>query len=70
MALILPLSSSYRRIFFIGHCSPHCGTSFQVQGVYRETAFRRGHDYEEGRFVALILPLSNFFVKIFCIKKL
>ena len=25
---------------------------FQVQGVYRETALRRGHDYEEGRHVA------------------
>ena len=39
-------------------------------GVYRETALRRGRDYEEGRCVALILPLSNIFVKIFCIKEL
>ena len=28
--------------------------------MYRE---RRGHDYEEGRCVALILPLSNILVK-------
>ena len=56
--------------FFTGHCSPHCGTLFQVQGVYRETALRRGRDYEEGLCVAFILPLSNIFVKIFCIKEL
>ena len=54
--------------FSTGHCSPRCGTPFQVQGVYRETALRRGRDYEEGLCVALILPLSNIFVKIFCIK--
>ena len=31
--------------------------------VYRETTLRRGRDYEEGRYVALIFPLSNIFVK-------
>ena len=31
--------------------------------MYRETALRRGRDYEEGRCVALILPLSNIFCK-------
>ena len=45
-------------------------TPFQVQGVYRETAVQRGRDYEEDRCVALILPFSNIFVKIFCIKEL
>ena len=40
--------------FSTAHCSPHCGTPFQVQGVYRETVLRRDRDYEEGRFVALI----------------
>ena len=49
---------------------PCCGTPFKVQGLYRETALRRGRDYEEGRCVALILPLSNIFVKIFYIKEL
>ena len=56
--------------FFIGYCSPRCGTPFQVQGLYRETTLRRSRDYEEGQCVALILPLSNIFVKIFCIKQL
>ena len=45
-------------------------TPFQVQGVYRETAVQQGRDYEEGRCVALILPFTNIFVKIFCIKEL
>ena len=31
---------------------------------------RQGRDYEEGRCVALISPLSNIFVKIFCIKRI
>ena len=31
--------------------------------MYRETASRRGRDYEEGQCVVLILPLSNIFVK-------
>ena len=46
------------------HCSPRRGTTFPVQGVYRETALRRGCDGEGGRHVAL----SNIFVKVFCIK--
>ena len=56
--------------FSTGHCSPRYGTSFQVQRVYRETALQQGRDYEEDRCVALILPLSNIFVKTFCIKEL
>ena len=32
--------------------------------MYRETAFLRGRDCEEGQHVAL----SNIFVKVFCIK--
>ena len=43
--------------FSTGHCSPRRGTPFQVQGVYRETALRRGRDYEEGLCVALIFLL-------------
>ena len=52
--------------FFYWHCSPHHGTPFQVQGVYRETALRQGSDYEGGQCVALILPMY----KVFCIKEL
>ena len=51
--------------FSTGHCSPRYGTPFQIHGMYRETALRRGCDYEGGRFVALILPLY----KVFCIKE-
>ena len=47
---------------FYWHCSPCYGTPFQVHGVYRETTLRRGRDYEEGRCVALILPLNNIFI--------
>ena len=32
------------------------GTTFQVQGVHRWTGLSRGHDCEEGRYVALINP--------------
>ena len=57
-------SSPCRRIFLLGIAHPIVGHApFQVQGVYRETEFRRDRDYEEGRCVALILPLSNIFVK-------
>ena len=56
--------------FSTGHCSPCYGTPFQVHRVYRETTLQRVRDYEGGRCVALILPLSNIFVKIFCIKEL
>ena len=43
--------------FSTGHCSHRRGTPFQVQVVYKETALRRGLDYEGGRCVALIFPL-------------
>ena len=46
-------------VILTGHCSPHCGTPFQVQGLHRWTALKRGRDCEEGRHVALI----NLFIK-------
>ena len=52
------------RIFLLGIAHPIVGPPFQVQGVYRETTLRRGHDCEGDRHVAL----SNIFVKVFCIK--
>ena len=52
------------------HFSPLRGTPFQVQGVYREMVLRRGHGYEEGGCVALILPLSNIFVKNILYKRI
>ena len=54
----------YGLIFSTGHCSPRCGTSFQVQGVYRETALRRGRDYAEGRHVALMY-VKRIVIKFF-----
>ena len=42
-------------VFSIGHCSPHRGTPFQVQGVCRETTLTRGRHCEESRVVALVL---------------
>ena len=32
--------------FFYWALLTRCGTPFQVQGVYRETALRQGRDYE------------------------
>ena len=49
--------------FLLGIAHPLCGTPFQVEGVYKEKTLRRGLDYEEGRRVALILHLSNIFVR-------
>ena len=43
---------------------------FRYRVCYRETSLRRGHDYEEERCVALILHLSNIFVKVFFINQL
>ena len=45
------------RIFLLGIAHPVMGPPFQVQGVYRETALRRGRDCEEGRHVALTILL-------------
>ena len=52
--------------FSTGHYSPRRGTPFQVKGVYKETALRRGRDYEGGRCVAL----SNIFVKSILYKRI
>ena len=38
--------------------------------MYSETELRRGRDYEEGRCVALILPLSNIFVRNILYKRI
>ena len=54
----------FRRIFLLGLAHPVVGPPFQVQGVYRETALRRGHDYEEGRHVALIY-VKRIVIKFF-----
>ena len=35
-------------ISLLGIAHPIAGPPFQVQGVYRETALRRGLDFEEG----------------------
>ena len=44
--------------FYSGrHCSPRCGTLFQVQGMCRETALTRGQYREENQIVALIYIL-------------
>ena len=50
--------------FFYWYCSSRCGTPFQVQGVYREMALRRGRDYEEGRHVALMY-VKRIVIKFF-----
>ena len=62
--------SPCRRIFLLGIAHPVVGPPFQVQGVYKEATLRRGRDYEEGRCVALILPLSNIFVKNILYKRI
>ena len=41
-------SSHYRRIFLLGIAHSVVGPLFQVQGVYKEMALRRGRDCEEG----------------------
>ena len=46
-------------VILTGHCLPSRGSPFQVQGLHRWTALRRGRDIEEGQHVALII----FFVK-------
>ena len=62
-------------VFSIGHCSPHRGTPFQVQGVCRETILTRGRDCEESRVVALVLTFikyirTNCFDICFCVKSI
>ena len=50
-------SSPYRNISLLGIAHPVTGPPFQVQGVYKETTLRRGHDCEEGQHVALTILL-------------
>ena len=54
------------RIFLLGIAHPVVKPPFQVQGVYRETALRRGCDCEEGQHVALTILL----LKIILCKKI
>ena len=60
-------------VYSIGHCSPHRGTPFQVQGVCRETTLTRGRHCEESRVVALVLTFVKYirtkcFDICFCVK--
>ena len=50
--------------FFYWALLTRYGTHFQVQWVYRETALRRGRDYEEGRHVALMY-VKRIVIKFF-----
>ena len=50
-------SNSCKRLSLLGIAQPVVGPPFKVQGVYRETALRRGHDCEEGRHVTLTILL-------------
>ena len=50
-------SSPCRNISLLGIAYPIVGPLFKVQGVYRETALRRGRDCEEGQHVALTILL-------------
>ena len=67
-------------VYSIRHCSPLRGTSFQVQGVCKETTLTRGRHCEESWVVALVLAFVKyirtncfdicFFVKSIIIKLL
>ena len=46
----------------LGIAHPVVGPLFQVQGVYRETALRRGRDCEEGQHAALTILLQKYFM--------
>ena len=50
-------SNPCRRLSLLGIAHSVAGPLFKVQGVYRETALRRGCDCEEGRHVALTILL-------------
>ena len=63
------------RVYSIGHYSPCRGTSFQVQGVCRETTLTRGHHCEESRVMTLVLTFvkyirTNYFDICFCVKSI
>ena len=46
-------------VYSTGHCSPHRGTPFQVQGMCREMTLTRGRHCEESRVVDLVLTFKN-----------
>ena len=61
--------------YSIRHCSPRCGTPFQVQGVCRETALTRGCHCEESQVVTLVISFvkyirTNCFDICFCVKSI
>ena len=57
-------SNPCRILSLLGIAHPVARPSFKVQGVYRETALRRGRDCEEGQHVALIILFNKvFYVK-------
>ena len=60
-------------VYSTGHCSPYCGTPFQVQGVWKETKLTQGRHCEESWVVALVLTFvkhirTNCFNICFCVK--
>ena len=55
-------------VYCIGHCSPHRGTTFQVQDRYWRTTLNRGLNCEESRIVALVVVLTCIYM--FCIRVL
>ena len=68
-------SVAFVGVYSIGHCSPRCGTPFQVQGVCTETALTQGYHYEESRVVALVLTFvkyirTNYFDIFLCVKSI
>ena len=50
-------SNPCRRLSLLGIAYSIVGPHVNVQGVYRETALRRGRDCEEGRHEALTILL-------------
>ena len=46
-------------VILTGHCSPHCGTPFQLQVMCKQLALIRDCRCEE----SLIMALRNLFVK-------
>ena len=52
-------SNPCRKLSLLGIAHPVEGSLFQVQGVYRRTAFTRGRVLEESRIVALVFILYD-----------
>ena len=75
IACVLRWGVAFVGVYSTGHCSPCCGTPFQVQGVCKETALTRGHHCEESRVVDLVLTFvkyirTNCFDICFCVKSI